>query len=300
MDWNDLKFFLAVAETKSLSAAARQLNVSVSTVSRRLSAMEDALAVKLFRHHRDGYDLTDAGTNLLPTAESAAAQMSMLERTATEREDNLAGDVRLDAPELLGQHILLPNLVTLAATWPDIRLDIFSSVRPVRLAAQESDIVLRLVRPERGNYKIRAVGKIGCGLYCSPDFLAQYGRPVTQSDLSRFRIIGWSSDLRYLTMARWLEDICPDMKPALRLNSFGAQLVAAQNGLGIAVLPHFAARQAGLTDVLENGPGLTLDLWMLVQEQSARLPRIQAVSDYLHKLLQDNADLLATGRPGPP
>lgn len=295
MDWNDLKYFLAVARAKSLSLAARQLGVSVSTVSRRIVALEQALALTLFSHHRDGYELTQAGIDLLPTAEDAAAQMSRLERAALETQGEYVGGVRLDVPELLGQHILLPVLQPLMQSYPDIRLDIRLGVQPVRLAAQESDIVLRLVRPERGSYKIRSAGKIGFGLYCSQDYARRCGVPEHIDDLRRHRLIGWHDDMQFLTMALWLNELCPDGKNRLSLNSLNAQLSAVECGLGIAVLPRFAAERANLQRLLPEGPNLTLDLWSLVQEQSAKLPRVRVVAAHLRQVFKNNEQMLKNG-----
>ncbi|APG95716.1 LysR family transcriptional regulator [Sinorhizobium americanum] len=177
MDWNDLKFFLAVANMGSLSAASTQLGVSPSTVSRRIEALEAGLKVKLFRPHRDGYDLTPAGRELLPGAERAEAQMRVFERTARGKDSELAGPVRINAPELLGQEVLLPRLAGFLQSHPDIRIEMHSSVRPLQLVTEQADIVLRLVRPERGNYRQRKLGHVVFGIYAAPDYIACSGHP---------------------------------------------------------------------------------------------------------------------------
>ncbi|MDI7861282.1 LysR family transcriptional regulator [Rhizobiaceae bacterium n13] len=279
MDWNDLKFFLAVANARSLSAASARLGVSASTVSRRIEALEAALQVKLFRPHRDGYDLTPAGKELLSPAERAEAQMRVFERTAREKDSDLAGPVRIDAPELLGQEVLLPGLADFLIGHPDIRIEMHSTVRPVRLAGEEADIVLRLVRPERGSYRQRKLGHVDFGLYAAPDYIARNGAPASPAELHRHRVIGWTEDLRYLTMAAWLEALCPGLTPALRLSSLGAQVAAVRKGLGIAVLPSFAGGVSGLVEVLPETPRLMPDLWMLLHEQSTDLPRVRLASD---------------------
>lgn len=292
MDWNDLKFFLAVAESRSLSAASRRLGVSTSTVSRRIAALEQALGVALFRHHFDGYELTEAGMNLQIPAEQAESSLKAFERSARDRSDTLSGIVRIDAPELLGQQILLPNLAGFMQDYPGIRLDIRSSVRPVQLATQQSDIALRIVPPERGSYRMRSVGKVAFGLYAHRNYLEAYGQPSNDRDLHSHRMIGWSEELRYLSMSVWLDELFPDLQPAMRLSSFTAQLTAVESSLGIAVLPCFAARRTGLLPVLEDLPRLTLDLWLLVQDQAGRSPRVQIVKERLVKILAENADQL--------
>lgn len=279
MDWNDLKFFLALAQGKSLSAAAQALGVSPSTVSRRIEALERALQVQLFRPHREGYDLTDAGHGLVPAAERAGTQMRVFERNAREAGDDLAGSVRIEAPELLGQRILLPALVDFMADHPHIRIELRSAVQPVRLAAEEADIVIRLVRPGQGNYRIRKVGAIRFGLYASPGYVRQNGSPRDLDDMLRHRIIGWSEDLAFLTMATWLASHAPGLRPSLRLTSLAAQVEAVRNGAGWAVLPDFIGRPAGFVAGLEDLPPLEPDLWLLVHEQAQALRRVKLVRD---------------------
>ncbi len=286
MDWNDLKFFLALAQGKSLSAAAQTLDVSPSTVSRRIEALERALQVQLFRPHRDGYDLTEAGQGLVPAAEQAGAQMRVFERNARETGDDLAGPVRIEAPELLGQEVLLPALAGFMAAYPRIRIELRGAVQPVRLAAEEADIVLRLVRPSRGNYRIRKIGAISFGLYASADHVAQHGTPRTADELHQHRVVGWTEDLAFLTMAGWLEGHCPGLRPALRLTSFAAQVEAVRHGAGWAVLPDFIARPAGFLPGLQALPPLVTDLWLLVHEQAQALPRVRLVRECVATTLQ--------------
>lgn len=281
MDWNDLKFFLALAQGKSLSAAAQALGVSPSTVSRRIEALELSLQVRLFRPHRDGYDLTEAGRDLVPAAETAGTQMRVFERNARETGDDLAGPVRIEAPELLGQEVLLPALVGFMAAYPRIRIELRGAVQPVRLAAEEADIVLRLVRPSRGNYRIRKLGAIRFGLYAAPEHVRQHGSPQSPGDLHQHRVIGWTEDLGFLTMANWLNSHCPGLRPGLRLTSFAAQVEAVRHGAGWAVLPDFIARPAGFVAGLQALAPLVADLWLLVHEQAQALRRVRLVRECL-------------------
>ncbi|MDB6454923.1 LysR family transcriptional regulator [Falsirhodobacter sp. 20TX0035] len=280
MNWDDIRYFLSVAETGTLSTAAARLQVSPSTVSRRIEALEAALNVRLFRPHRDGYDLTPAGRALIPAAERAGAQMHVFERSARGGDSVTSGPVRIEAPELLAQDVLLPALASLLQQHPNLRVELRASVRSVRLAGEDADIILRLSRPDQGNYRQRKVGQVAFGLYASPDH-ATGGMPSSADDLLRHRIIGWSEDLRHLTMARWLEDLQPHLEPALRLTSLAAQLAAVRMGLGWAVLPVFAAEPAGLVPGLTDVPRHTADLWMLVHQQTGHLPRVEAVKAVL-------------------
>ena len=289
MDWNDLRFFLTVARAKSLSAASVQLGVSVSTVSRRLEALEKSLQVTLFRHHREGYELTERGRELLEPAERAEANVQSFQRTASNVAGDPAGLVRIDAPELLGQNILLPGLASFASLNPQIQLEFRTNVAPVRLAAFDNDIILRLVRPTGGDYVIRKVGQVVFGLYGSPDYVDRHGNPQTARELIKHRIIGWTDEYHYLTMMQWLARLCEDVPLAVKLTSLSAQVTAVQQGYGLAVLPAFAAREAGFIRTLTKIAPLTVDLWMLVHEQAKEFPRVRAAQEEILRILDQNA-----------
>ena len=283
MDWNDLKFFLALAQGKTLSAAALALGVSPSTVSRRIDALERGLQVELFRPHRDGYALTEAGQALVPEAERAGAQMRIFERNARESGDDLAGPVRIEAPELLGQEMLLAVLIDVMACYPRLRIELRTAVQPTHLGAEEADIVIRLVRPSHGNYRIRKVGAIRFALYASRGYIEQHGQANTPDDLSGHQVIGWGEDLGYLSMASWLAHLCPGLRPTLRLTSFAAQVEAVRRDAGWAVLPDFIARPAGFLPGLQDVPPLTSDLWLLIHEQAPH--RVKLVREHLSAAL---------------
>lgn len=293
MDWNDLQFFLAVSRTKSLSAAAGQLGTSPSTVSRRIEALEVALNVQLFRHHRNGYVLTPAGQELVVPAEQAELHIHSFESRARNSGGSPAGTVRIDAPELLGQEILLPGLRNFSSRNQSITLEFRTSVMPVGLNIPDNDIILRLVRPERGNYVIRRVGKIGFRCFASRAYVHSEPSLRRDSNLEHHRFIGWTKDLDYLAMARWLQTLFPKAKPGLRLTSLAAQVEAARCGYGIAVLPIFAGNKADLVPVLPENVYLGVDLWMLVHRQVKDVQRVKLTQAAILQLLSESERVLA-------
>lgn len=295
LNWNDLRFFLEVARTQSLSETARNLGVSASTVARRIDVLETALRVQLFRRHHDGYEITEVGRDLLDPAESAEAQIGLAERVTLRNHESPTETVRIDVPELIGQRILLPNLLPFTRTYPNIRLDFRSSVLPVRLRAQESDIVIRLVRPERGNYRIRQVGTVGFSFYASRAYLEARGTPQNEVDLLRHSVIGWPHDLHFLAMSTWLQRVCPDMRPTMLLDSFKAHLEGVRSDFGIAVLPHFAARQEDLVPILDDVKPLELSLWALIHERAQTSSSVGLAHEKVLSILNRARSLLQRG-----
>ena len=270
IDWNDLRYFLVVARTGSLTEAARFLRVTPSTVSRRIDELERAIKRPLFVRRQTGYRLSEAGDALLPIAETVEARVLAFERAATSSDRDIDGLVRVATPELLGIEFLLPRLAPFFRTVPRLRVDFLANVRPVRLAQQEADILLRVTRPEQGAYKVRHVGKLALGLFGSLTYLAKHPEPRTWADLSGHALIGWVEDLRFLAHARWFEEQLGDTAVRLRTNGMTAQFKATIAGLGLSVLPHAIASEAGLRRVLTEEPMLRLDLWLAIAEDSRR------------------------------
>ncbi|WP_421862587.1 LysR family transcriptional regulator [Motiliproteus sp.] len=293
MNWDDLKYFLSVARSKSLSVSARSLHVSPSTVSRRIDALEQALGTQLFSRRQDGYDLTDAGANLISTAEQAEAHLLWLERGAARSETETAGTVRLAVPELLGQYILIPQLSDLQHAHPEIQLEIITDVRSTPLTKREADIAIRLTRPTHGDYTVQRIGQLSQALYASSDYLNAMGTPRSASDLAEHRFVGWDSELSYLPLAHWLEDRPEIPSLYMRTGSYHSQLMAVRAHMGIAALPRFAAELFELQRVLPEESSLVSDIWLVRQADSRRLKRVSIVSDQISRIIKGASDQLA-------
>lgn len=292
MNWDDLKYYLAVAREKSLSEAARGLHVSPSTVSRRIDALELALGTQLFSRRQDGYELNEAGTNLISIAEQAEAHLLWLERGAAKSETDAAGIVRLVMPELLGQYLIIPQLASLQHDHPEIQLEIVTDVRSSQLTKRDADIVIRLSRPTQGDYTVQRIGQLSQSLYASTEYLKQAGIPPSAADLSQHRLIGWDSELAYLPLARWLEER-PDIPDIyMRTGNFHAQLMAVNSHLGIAALPRFAAEMFGLQRIFPDEKALQSDIWLIKQSDSRRLKRVNIVANHIVGIITSDQDRL--------
>lgn len=294
MNWNDLRFFLVVARTHSLTEASRELLVNQSTVARRISALEDALGASLFLRGPDGYELTEMGETLVGPAEEAEAQMRRIERGGAVPPNQLSGTVRVALPELLGQQVLIPRLRGFYLRFPDIHLELIADVRPARLSNRDEDVLLRLIRPTHGDYYVRRVGGLVIGLYGAPDYIARHGAPVRDADLATHRLIGWETSLSYLPLARWLEDKVPEGLFYLRTHTMGAQFAAVLAGLGLAVLPAIVAKANNLVRVLVEEEPHRSDLWLLQNADTRRSARVNAVADHFADVIASEATALGS------
>jgi DNA-binding transcriptional LysR family regulator len=279
IDWEDVRFFAALARHGSLSGAARALAVNHATVARRLAALEEALRIKLFNRRPAGYELTAAGRSVLESAdamESAAAALSRLEP-----ESALTGLVRITATPSLAEAFLIPRLATLQQQHPALDLEIMAERRPISLQRHQSDIALRLGRPERGELLARRVARVAYRFYAAPawrDRLKEGTAPC---------FVGFDEAGAQFPEALWLARRFRNARLAVRCNNQIGQIAAARAGCGIAMLPRFlAAGDPALVEVRLSDTPPDRELWLLTRRDVQKSPRIRVVAEFVLDLVR--------------
>jgi len=290
MDWNDLRHFLVVARTGSLSAATRELHVSQATLGRRIQALEAALGVVLFERLNTGYVLTSAGREIQARAEAAEAAVLAVARGADGGRSTLQGSVRLATGEALASHLIAPHLVQFQSKYPALRLEFVTGIRAVSLSRREADLALRLIRPDRGDHVRRKVGTVGFGLYTGSVLVERC--PDILQDPWTADLIGWDESMRDIPVAGWAEKHAR-AKLVATATSMNVQLALARAGLGAAILPCFVAdaipELVRLVGPAEIG---SLDLWLVAHRDLSRAPRVRAVLDFVADLCSREATRL--------
>lgn len=294
MNWDDLRYFLAVAAEGSLSAAARILRVNPATVSRHVDALETRFEVRLFDRRQDGYGLTEAGEKLAARARGIEAEMFGLARAFDAEDRGLAGTVAVTSTESLISPFLIRNLPLLQERHPGIRLQVVNEYRFLNLSRREADVAIRLARPEQGDLVIRRIGTLGFGLYAAPDYLETRGEPESPADLADHSVIDWLDGFPENAPVSWLRQHLGGRPAAFATNPASARLAAARAGIGIALVPCMVAEEVGgVRRVLPGAEIPGVDLWLLVHRDLSRLARIRAVLDFLHERAQADADRIA-------
>lgn len=289
-NWDDTRIFLAIARTGAVSIAARELGLGVATVSRRIARLEAALDLPLFSRHQTGYRLTHEGEMLLPKAVALEDTMRGL---LVEAQDSTGavGQVRIATAENLANPIIIPALCALLRHHPALSVDVITDVATVNLDHREADIAIRMVRPDRGNVTIRRVGTLGMGLYASAGYLEE--RPyVAKGDTRSNRYIGWSEKQAHISAAQWIAQTLKGDMAAISTTTLSAQLSAAMSGLGLAVLPHFLALEAGLV-VVKAELGINQPIWFAMHSDLTGSHRVRIVADHLLAIMSENADRLS-------
>lgn len=273
MNWDDLRYFLAVARSGSTIAAARILGVNQTTVARRIAELESALEARLFDRQREGYRLRPDGEPLLRTAEQAEAAVRAFATLggALERGVNR---LRVTTNEPLANVILAPAIQAFRAQRPDVHIDLVISPRVLDLAAGEADIALRAA-PEPGGPDLiaRRVGDAFWGVYCSRDYARLSGAPADLDDLARHTLL-----LIDDPSGGRLAGLCP-AAPVRLGDTLNDLCIAARAGLGVASLP--CVLGDSLPDFVRClvQPEPVTPLWLAYHERLRGTPEVRAFAD---------------------
>ncbi|WOE75937.1 LysR family transcriptional regulator [Alterisphingorhabdus coralli] len=278
LDWNDLQTFLAIAETGSLSAAARQLGVTQPTMGRRLKALEQRAGARLLQSMPRGFVLTPLGEQILGHAQIMREQMDSAERAISGGDMRLEGVVRITTVEMLAGEIVVPAMAALCQEHPGISLELVPGSRSFNLSKREADIALRVAPFEGQSLISRRVGYLRHRLYASVDRAARQPRLSDWPDDAPLLTV--MEDQMHLPQIRWLHQKLPNAQICFRSNARHLQAQAAAQGLGLALLPELVEQIVpGLarieSDDLPDHPPVHLG----VHRDLRDTPRIRAAMD---------------------
>jgi DNA-binding transcriptional LysR family regulator len=299
LDWNDLRYFLAVAREGSTLAASKSLGVSQPTVQRRLAALEKQAGRSLVERHPTGYRLTDVGKSLVPFAARIEENVTELERHLTSSDQSLAGVIRVTCPEADIAHLLAPIFDRFHTKYPKLHLEFILTDRKLDLAKGEADIALRGGKPGDDVLVGRKIVDTPWALYASRDYVERRGKPERSEDLDRHAIIAYTGPMKSLRCVRWLHAAAPNAPTAAYSNSVLGALAAAKTGTGLALLPiHIANTEPDLLCALELPPEFTEPVTLMVHPDLRNTPRIRAFIDFFFSEIRAVRSLFRNDTPG--
>ena len=280
VDWDHLRFFLVLARAKTLTNAARLMEVEHSTVARRIQALENTLGTQLFKREAKGYELTAEGLALVPRVEQMEQSFIQIDK----RHDPLQGRVRIGAPEGFGTAFLARLLAEFSQHYPSLTIDLIPVPKTIKLSHREADIVISIDRPKSGPYIITRLSNYCLKLYGSQSYLQQ-NPPIRQlEDLKKHRFFDYIDDLVYSSALYSLERLPLQVTACFRSNSILAQQIAVSTGAGLAILPRFLVHdKPDLQEVLGDQVSFTHTFWMLTLVDLQHEPKIKLVWDFLRK-----------------
>ncbi|MCB1417867.1 MAG: LysR family transcriptional regulator [Notoacmeibacter sp.] len=281
-DWNLVKGFLAVAETGSLSAAARRLAASQPTLGRHINELESALGVTLFERLPRGMALTEAGTALLDHARAMQGGSTALSLAATGRSAAIEGTVRITASQVVA-HFLLPEIIArLHREEPGLQVELVSSNTVENLLARDADIAIRMTPPQQAELVARKIADVGVGLFAAPSYLERHGTPRSMDDLLHHEFVGYDRDTQILRgFAAMGHTVTRDFF-AIRTDDqvLNWRMVEAGAGLG------FTQKRIGLSSphvvpVLPELPLPALPMYLAAHREVRTSARIRRTFDFL-------------------
>lgn len=283
LDWGDLRYFLAVAQTGSTLAAGRMLRVSQTTAARRIAALEAALGVILFERRPAGYRLTTIGEALVVHARSVEAAAAGLTDAAAGAARDVSGTVLVTTSEMIATTVLPPILRDLHELYPAIRIELDSSATLRDLAGGGADIALRSVGRLSGNGVFgRRIADDVWTIYCSRDYAAAHGLPTTVEALRGHSLVGGGGEGVWSYYLAWLRSHGLEGAVTTQYGSALGLLAAVRAGLGPAVLPKFvASADPSLICCLPQVNAMGRGIWLLTHERVRHTPRVRAVIDFL-------------------
>lgn len=295
LDWNDLRYVLAVIDEGSLARAARALGVNHTTVLRRIATFEAQLGVRLFERKPSGYVATPAGEELAEAARGMRDRVHELERRLVGQDLRLTGTVRVTTTDTLAQAVIPPILAEIVRGHPGVQLELTTTTALLSLTKRDADLAVRPTAKPPPNLVGRRVAPVAFALYAAPGYLA---RVPAKRELARHTWLGPDDSLASTTVARWMARAVPASQIALRVDTLTALAHAATAGIGVVALPCYLGDSLpGLRRVRGVIPEMASELWVLTHEDLRGTARIRMVGDALATALAAQQPLFAGQRP---
>lgn len=278
LDWDDLRFFLAIARQGTLSSAAEDLQVTQSTVGRRLASLEAGLGVRLLNRTPSGYVPTVAGESILEHVKRLEDEALAVVRSVAGHDARNEGRVSVACIESIATSVLVPSFAAVHRQHPEICIELLLETRQLSLSRRDADISVRLVRPTEQDAIVRRIGSVTFGLYASEAYLAEHGPPDFENGCAGHTTVVLSTDLADLPQAQWFAELTREARVTLRTNGYQARFQSAVCGDGLVCLPRFHASQdAGLQLLATPLPAPSEDVWLAIHKDNRSTRRVRIV-----------------------
>jgi len=288
VNWDDLRYFLAVCRTGTIRAAAQELGVNHATVSRRINSFEESLDERLFERSASGYECTAIGSEVYDEASHLELTLKTVERRIAGKDTSMLGDIRVTLPDMLGAHLLMPFFAEFCALYPDIELEIIDSHKALNLTKRDADVAFRLCDTPPEYLIGRKIGCVHRAVYTS-----KKNQSLLQDSawLAQQSWLGWSDKLRR-PIGRLAKEH-PNLGSKHKIMNALLQLEACKEGLGICILPCFCAdTDPDLVRVPPYTSVPRIDFWILSHPDMRQNTKIQTFVRFMIKKLDSKRSLI--------
>ncbi len=312
MDWDDFKYFTAVAHSGSVRKAAGQLGVHASTVTRRLDQFERRLGVRLFTRTYSGLQITPEGAEVIQQVDEVAAELSEIQRRLQYRDADMAGTLRITIADVFAENLLTHDFADFIARYPEVQLEFIPAYRDPDLDRHEVDLVIRVTDNPPDHLVGRRLGKVLAAVYGSRHYLGEHD-PWTkprnclwiETNLVTSVVAGAGTSAVKGMVAGPGTDAGTSLEASVKMQHFATlpagprssslmlQLAAIRGDMGIGILPcALGDPDPELTRLPGIGPLELPDVWMLIHPDLRNLKRLQALLEFLQQTFRDNQERL--------
>lgn len=280
--WDDMRIFLAVARTESLSGAGRELKVDPATVGRRIARLEESLGMPLFAKSPQGYAPTDAGQRLLAHAERAEQAMEGAVEELAGTSGQLSGQIRIGAPDGCANFILPQVCAAISEKNPDLDIQIVSLPRVFNLTKREADMAIGVSQPTAGRLSVQKITDYSLSLVGARSYLKNHATITALSDLEQHKIVGYIPDMIFDKELDYLSEIGVE-RVTLASNSVSVQMAWIRQGHGLGIVHDFAVApfMRRLVQILPDQFSLTRSFYLIRHQDDRRLERMNRFAEAL-------------------
>ena len=287
LNWDDLKYFLAVCKSGSIRGAAKLLNVNHATVSRRINNFEASYGERLFERSAKGYVPTRAGDELAQDAQSLEEKLSGVKRKVVSKDQALCGDIRVTFPDLFAP-LLLPMFAEFNRLYPNIEFEILDSTRAFNLANREADVAFRVCETPPEYLVGRKVAVLHRACYIQRSLAQHSEDPVWLADQNW---LGWTDKLR-----RPIGKIAreyPKLPSKHKIANTLIQAEACKQGMGVSIMPcFFGDSQHELVRVPPYTSEGKHDFWILNHPDMNQNTKIRTFIDFMRVKIGEQKALI--------
>lgn len=277
-DWNDVRLFLAVAESGSALGAARRLGLNQTTVTRRIDVLERQLGLTLFARRTMGYRLTEDGEALLAVARPMGGMATTIAAEAAKLRRSLSGTIRVTAPEVIFSYFLAPIVAEFRHRHPEVKIEYDASEYLVDLTRGAADVAVRATeRPHAEGLVALRLGEVAWTAYCSAGYAEAYSMPTDPDQLSGHQVVAYSGHVAERDGNKWFMQKVDPRQIAGYSSTVANMTGILRAGVGIGLLPCFHGdSDASLQRCFPTLPQLNSILWILTPEDRRQIPRVDA------------------------
>lgn len=281
IDWDGLRFVLAVARAGSALRAAKTLKVNQTTVTRRIAQIECEIGASLFESRQSGQLPTPLGHVVVAVAERVEAEILALKSTIDARRRQLSGSVRFTSSEGYANYVVAPFLRSFRQQFPGVTVELITNDRRLDIARGEADVALRASsRPEGGGIVAQRLPDASWTAYCARSYQEERGTPTHEDGFDGHAILLVEGQIAQLPSFRWLGEAAARAGGVTRSNSITNLISATKAGLGITMFPCFIGdSEPELVRCMAPPPSLDGEVWLIVREDIRQEPHVRAFVD---------------------